>query len=184
MSKTRFYSVLLSCLFLSLLLMACPPPGGTSVEDEESTQAQLPQIKVNLPPPPTFQKEHAPETYADGTYSIYGLRKNMRANINKQFKVRAFLIEVYQCPECPKGQECPPCNRPHFWLSDRANGSKDKGLLVSGYPKKDPKTKKKLTFVTGVAYYVIGVFAKSSGTGFSASDGLLIYADSTPVLAD
>ncbi len=49
--------------------------------------------------------------------------------------------------------------------------------MVVDYPKKDEKTRKKTTFAIGTQYYVSGTFAKSSGTGFSTSDGLLIYAE-------
>ena len=164
--------------------MGCPNPQGSSIGQNESAQGQLPQIKVKLPPAPSFEKEHAPEKYSDGSYSVYGVRKNIKDTLNKQQRVRAFLIEVYQCPECPKGKECPACERPHFWISDRANGAKDKALMVVDYPKKDAKTRKKTVFTTGVQYFVSGVFTKNSGTGFSDSDGLMAYLESQPVSSE
>ena len=170
-------------LLLCLPLLACQQQGN-SIGGSESSQGQLPQIKVKLPPPPSFEKEHAPEKYSDGTYSIYGIRKNMKDTLNKQAKVRAFMLEVYQCPECPKGKECPACERPNFWVSDRANGPKDKALLVVDYPKKDPETKKKMEFTTGVQYYITGVFTKNSGTGFSTSEGLIAYLSSETVSSE
>lgn len=157
--------------------------GATIGDDPQPTQAQLPNIKVNLPPPPSFEKDHAPESYPDGSYSVFGLRKNMKDTLNKPARVKGFLIEVYECPECPKGTECPACRKPHFYMSDRANGPKDKALLVVDYPKEDPETRKKVTFDVGAQYYVNGTFAKTSGTGFSASTGLLVYSNSKPVSA-
>lgn len=169
---------------LSVSLMLCAACQGHGSDDSEQTQ--LPQIKVNLPPPPTFQKEHAPEKYADGTVSIHGLRKELRKNLNQSVRVKAYLLEAYQCPECPRElkrkKQCPLCKKPHLWLSDRATGPKDKALMVTGYPKRDPKTRRKLTFNPGQQYVFSGVFSKSSGTGFSDSDGLLIYEDSAAVI--
>ena len=39
---------------------------------------ELPPIKVDLPPPPNFNIQTAPEKYPTGEMSIYGLRKHMR----------------------------------------------------------------------------------------------------------
>lgn len=185
MERLRF-GLILSVVLSALLISACQTgEGGSLIGDDESRQTQLPQIKVNLPPPPSFQKDNPPVTYPDGSFSIYGLRKDMKANLNQHRRVKGFLLEEYDCPECPdkKDKNC-LCRKPHFWLSDRANGPKDKALLVTGYPKKDPKTKKKMKFVTGAQYVVSGVFSKTSGTGFSATDGLIIYSDATIMTAE
>jgi hypothetical protein len=184
MAKTL---ALVSALGL-LGLAACQSnESGALLGGDETSEVQLPKIKVNLPPPPSFEKPHAPETYPDGSRSIYGLRHNMRSTRNKQVRVKAFLIDVYTCPKCPRGTKksrCPRCERPHLWLSDRASGSRDKGLLVTGYPKRDPRTRRKIKFTTGLQYYFSGVFSRRSGTGFSASDGLLIYIDHSVVSSD
>jgi hypothetical protein len=166
----------IGCAALLVFALGCSSSEtGAMIGEGEPTQAKLPQIKVNLPPPPSFEKDHAPESYPDGSYSVYGLRKNMKDILNKQVRVKGFLIEVYECPECPKGSECPPCRKPHFYVSDRANGAKDKALMVVDYPKEDPETKKKMEFEAGAQYYVNGTYAKTSGTGFSSSDGLMVF---------
>lgn len=172
-------------LVSALLIPACQSKDtGAVIGSETQPQAaQLPQIKVNLPPPPSFQKDHAPETYPEGAYSVYGVKKNMKDTLNKPVKVKGFLLEVYECPPCPKGTECKACRKPHFYLSDRAGGPKDKALMVVDYPPEDPQTKKKLTFQVGAQYYVNGTFSKLSGTGFSSSDGLLVYAGANLVSA-
>lgn len=183
-AKTRFGSFLAAITML-VYLAGCSQTNesGQVIGGPEPTSATLPNIKVNLPPPPSFQKDHAPETYPDGSYSVYGIRKSMENTLNKPAKVKGFLIEVYECPECPKGTECPACRKPHFYLSDRANGPKDKAMLVVDYPKENPETHKKLEFTVGAQYYVNGTFAKTSGTGFSSSDGLMVYSDAKPVSA-
>ena len=169
----------LGCVLLvSTLFVGCQSDkGGAMIDDDEPQQVQPASIKVNLPPPPSFRKDHPPATYADSSYSVYGLRENKKTVLNKSVRVKAFVLEVYECPECPRGKECKQCDKPHLWLSDRANGAKDKAMLVTGYPKKDPRTRKKTRFDVGSQYYFSGVFSTSSGTGFRATDGLLVYQD-------
>ena len=150
--------------------------------NEEGSSSQIPKIKVNLPSPPSFQKDHAPENYSDGSSSIYGLRKKLRKSLNKAVKVKAYILEVYQCPCDMKKKDC-RCDKPHLWLGDRASGVKEKGLMVTGIPKKHPKTRRKMKWQTGIAYYFSGVFSRSSGTGFSSSEGLLIYQEAAPAVA-
>jgi hypothetical protein len=172
-------------LVLSTLLgYGCSSSEGGAKIGDEPEQVQLPQIKVNLPPSPSFQKEHAPERYTDSAYSVYGVRKNMATALNKEVRVKGFLLEVYECPPCPKGSKCKDCDKPHFFLSDRANGPKEEALMVTDYPKEDPETKKKLTFDVGSQYYVIGTFTKLSAAGFQNSDGLLAYKEAKKVGAE
>jgi hypothetical protein len=165
-------------LALASLLAACDTSdGGASLGGEDPQQAQLPKIKVNLPPPPSFKKDTPPEMYPDSSYSVYGLRENMETTLNENVRVKGFVVEVYECPKCPRGAKCKECDKPHFWIADRANAPKDQALIVTDYPKKDPDTRKKTEFDVGSQYYVTGVFSKTSGTGFSSSDGLLIFSD-------
>jgi hypothetical protein len=140
----------------ALLCYSCTSSEGGAKIGDEPEQVQLPQIKVNLPPAPSFQKEHAPERYTDSAFSVYG----------------------------PKGSKCKDCDKPHFFLSDRANGPKEEALMVTDYPKDDKDTKKKTTFDVGGQYYVTGTFAKSSATGFQNSDGLLVYKEAKKVGAE
>lgn len=186
MALSRFCSVLClqGLLAAALVLSACSTHEGSSaIGQEEGASAQLAEIKVNLPPPPTFEKEHAPEKYADGSLSVYGLRKDLKANLEKQAKVRGYIVEVYQCPACPKGQEC-RCDKPHLWIADRSGDGKDKALMVTGIPVKNPQTRRKMEWYTGVAYHFTGLFSRMSGTGFSDSDGLLVYEDAAPAVGE
>jgi hypothetical protein len=178
MASTRLCCVLLA----TALILGCQNQSGSLGDGEEGSTSQLPKIKVNLPSPPSFQKEHAPENYSDGTSSIYGLRKKLRKNLNQQVKVKAYIVEAYECP-CDLRKKGCKCDKPHLWLSDRASGNKEKGgMMVTGMPKKDPKTRRKIKWETDMAYHFTGVFSRNSGTGFSASDGLLIYQDSAPAV--
>lgn len=150
---------------------------GTAFADEQGG-AVAPGFKLNLPPPPSFAEPSTPREYPDGTVSIYGLRKefhrfNERPNkyIGQNVRVKAYLLEIYQCPACPKGQVCKPCDTPHLFISDEANGSKDKGMLVveqRAYKEKEP------LITPGKQYVFEGNFSTSSPAGFSSSDGLIV----------
>ena len=172
-------------ILVGLSLVGCSTEsGGQRIGSEDPEPATLPQIKVNLPPSPSFQKEHAPETYPDAAYSVYGVRKQGATTLNKDVRVKGYITEVYECAPCPKGQTCKTCDKPHFFLSDRANGPKEEALMVVDYPKEEPKTRKKTKFETGMQYFVAGTFSKTSGTGFSNSDGLLVFKEAKRVGAE
>ncbi|HEY4188711.1 MAG TPA: hypothetical protein VGP07_26830 [Polyangia bacterium] len=59
---------------------------------------ELAPIKVDLPPTPNFNVNNAPETYPTGELSIFGLRKHMAQNLDKDVQVKAYLTEIYECP--------------------------------------------------------------------------------------
>jgi hypothetical protein len=160
-------------------IIACSPKGSGSSQDPN--QNQLPRITVKLPPSPSFKKEHAPEIYADASYSVYGLRKNMKTLLNKEIRVRGFLTEVYECPPCPRGAKCKKCRKPHFYIADRANWPKEKALLITNYPQMDRRRRRKKKYKIGALYHISGTFARSSGTGFSASDGLVVSKEATKI---
>jgi hypothetical protein len=128
-------------------------------------------IKVNLPSPPNFDIATAPLQYPSGELSVYGLRKGMTKYLDKDVRVKAYLLEVYECPaEIRKCNEeaaakakrekrsgkkaaeaappaadkpaCRPCDQPHFFVSDTKDGKLERALLVADYPTKDWKTNK------------------------------------------
>lgn len=159
---------------------------GAGVSEPDSTA--LPAIKVDLPPPPSFTPPNIPLAYDDGSVSIYGLRKQLIKDreakaagketkyLDKQVKVKANLLEIYQCPVCPKKQTCKPCDQPHFYLIDAAYAQgtpkREKAILVADYrnPKaKDPKV------TAGKEYVVEATFTLNTPSGFGSSDGLLLF---------
>jgi hypothetical protein len=79
-------------VFLTLAL-ALLSPGRLLAQGQ-----QLPPIKVNLPPSPNFNVETAPPQYPDGSLSVYGLRKGMSKYLDKDVRVKAYLLEIYECP--------------------------------------------------------------------------------------
>jgi hypothetical protein len=162
-------------------------------------------IKVNLPAPPNFDIATAPLQYPSGELSVYGLRKGMTKYLDKDVRVKAYLLEIYECPaEIRKCNEeaaakakrekrsgkaaaaappaadkpaCRPCDQPYFLLADTKDAKLERTLLVADYPVKDWKTNKPkpLTAAKGEQYVVTGTFAINSITGFAASNGLIIH---------
>jgi hypothetical protein len=157
------------------LLAACTSSGsGASLAEPEATA--LPPIKVDLPPPPSFAASDIPLKYPDGTYTVHGLRKGKAELLTKEVKVKAFLLEIYQCPPCPKGQTCKLCDQPHFFLGDKADTKKEKALMVVDYlgPKQKPPI-----LTVGKQYEIAGSFNINSPTGFGSSEGLLVFSKMT-----
>jgi hypothetical protein len=145
---------------------------GASMGPETEATA-LPPIKVDLPPAPNFAASDVPVKHPDGFYTVHGLRKTRTETLGKDVKVRGFLLEVYQCPVCPKGQTCKLCDQPHFFLGDKADTKKEKALMVVDYlmPKQKPPA-----LTVGKAYDIEGTFQINSPTGFGSSDGLLVFS--------
>lgn len=156
---------------MTLPLCACNTNSSGATMAEPSATA-LPPIKVDLPPPPSFAASDIPEKNPDGTFTIRGLRKHKADNLQKMVKVKGYLLEVYQCPKCPKGQTCKLCDQPHFFIGDKPDTKKEKALMVVDYlaPRQKPPA-----LTVGKQYDIDGTFAINSPTGFGASDGLLIF---------
>lgn len=163
-------------LLLSLSQLNCKGEGS----DDNLKQSVLPSLQVKLPPSPSFKKDHPPLLYPDQTLSVYGIKKQASTYRNKVARVKGYIFDVYQCPSCPKGAKCKPCNAPHFFLTDRKLGPKDQGIIVTDYPKRDPKTRRRIRLKVGARHIITGLFTKRSGTGFSSSDGLLVFRGYSP----
>jgi hypothetical protein len=164
---------LVAGVVLLLQAAACSGSGSGATLGVDPTNA-LPPIKVDLPPPPPFTPPDVPIKSADGVYSIYGARKDKANTLTKDIKVTGYLLEVYECPPCPKKQTCKACDQPHFLLGDKADTKKEKALMVVDYlaPKQKPPV-----LTVGKQYQVAGTFNINSPTGFASSDGLLIFGE-------
>ena len=164
----------LGSLALLVFFAGCPQPstgsGATMGPEPEATT--LPALKLELPPPPSFAASDIPVSYPDGSMSIRGIRKGRATTLNKEAKVKGFLLEVYKCPPCPKKQTCKLCDQPHFFLGDKTDTKKEKALMVVDYlmPKGTPPG-----LTVGKQYVVEGTFSINSPTGFGSSDGLIVF---------
>jgi hypothetical protein len=91
MTRIRTVYHLMVPLALSLLSPFAASPAWAQGQE-------LPPIKVDLPPPPNFNIQTAPEKYPTGEMSIFGLRKHMSQYLDKDVQVKAYLLEIYECP--------------------------------------------------------------------------------------
>ena len=171
--------------------------------DEEMVQRKVvvEQVKAynpNLPSVPSIPKPSVDETYSDGSYSVYGLRKGIHKVIETQVSVTAYIAKIYQKPECPEGQTCHVL-MPHLFLADEREEKIEKRLLrLVGYASsfKDMEEEKERVekgeeekelpegvylppviwdWREGHKYKITGRFTRRSGAGFMATDGLLEY---------
>jgi len=167
------------CLVVGLVLSGCDSSsGGQSLS--ETGPENAPPIVVELPPPPAFDRPRTPKVYPDQTLSVYGVRHPIDQHLGKEVRMKAVVIEVYQCPVCKRGRTCPPCDLPHFWIADEREAPKEEALLVADLPYDDHGKYKKLALSAGQTVVVAGTFARQSSTGFSSSEGLIIYKEHAP----
>ena len=156
----------------AIFAAGCQNDPGAALGLNTGEAVALAGVKVELPPPPSFADLDQPQQTPDGKMTVFGLRKNLDKNLGKDTTVKAYLLDVYVCPVCPKGKTCRLCEQPHFFLGDKADTKKEKALMVVDYlaPKQKPP------FLTvGKMYEVQGTFQRNSPTGFAASDGLLLF---------
>lgn len=135
--------------------------------------------QVVLPPQPSWAPSAIPEKYPDGRWSIRGVRKNAKTTMKQAVQVKGVLVKVYECPperkKCPKGQECKPCEVPHFYIGDTADTPIEKSMIVCNFP---VKPKPPTLPPVGTELLVDGVFSEDAG-GFADSRGLLNHAKTT-----
>ena len=112
------------------LALALLMPLGAGPARGQGTE--LPPIKVDLPPQPNFNVQAAPEKYPTGEMSIYGLRKHMSQYLDKDVQVKAYLLEIYECPA-----EQRKCND-DLAAKSKKEKKKEMKQLKGGAPGKGP----------------------------------------------
>ena len=185
-----------TAVLVAVLLYA----GCAGQEDgEKLVVEETPAFKPNLPAVPVIRPPDVPETYSDGSYSVYGLRKNAAKAIDTKVTVTAYVASIYQKPECAAESACPTLV-PNLFLADDKDEKLDRRLLrLTGYAKsfdaiaeaekaaksgahKEPAageiapTPVAWDWRAGQKYKISGLFARHSAAGFMAVDGLLEYA--------
>jgi len=178
----------------SAMLVACDKGEEDKAAAEAQAKAAEPKIKVQLPPPPDFEEGKSPDKWEDGSYSIYGLRKDLDDNVKAgeqgtEVMVKGYIQEIYVAPECPEGEVCAPPKQPHVWITD---GPEEKGkkraMMVVNYrfsiPEWDAKRWKKepdVLLEQGKRYTFKGKFKRFSDTGFAFDRGLLEFVAYRPL---
>jgi hypothetical protein len=192
----KIVHIAFSGIMIALLLSAC---------GEEMTGSRVMTTKVDsytpdLPPIPQIPTPSVPETYGDGSYSVFGLRKNVAKTVNTNVSVTAYVANLYQRPECPEGRTC-HVMMPHLYLADEKGETLQKRLLrLVGFAQsfkemedaredaeagREPEELPEGVYLPpviwdwreGHKYRIKGSFAHRSGTGFMDADGLLEYKE-------
>jgi hypothetical protein len=180
-------------------LAACLPAcGGEDAAKSKLVVKQLDSYKPNLPTVPTIPKPNVPETYPDGSYSVYGLRRQINKTIETQVTVTAYIADIYEKPVCPEGKTCHTI-MPHLFLADEKDEPLERRhLRLVGYAKsfkemedEQAKAEKGVeeelpegVYLAPIVwdwreqhkYKITGRFTRQSGEGFMATDGLIEYA--------
>jgi hypothetical protein len=129
-------------------------------------------------------------------YTVYGLRARARTTMDTEVTLLGYIVDIYQPPECPDGDRCPPASAPHMWIADEPGEAEaSKRLMVVGYAENqvaiDDAIKEAqrgrtpepipgvvpipTDFAVGAKVKVNGRFTRVSGMGFNNSEGLLDY---------
>jgi len=164
------------------------------VAEQPAAATSAPKPIVHLPPPPDFDEGKSPETWEDGSFSIYGLRKHIDENVKegeagKEITVKGYVQEIYAPPECPKGELCPPGKQPHVWITDKPDEKgKKRAMMVVNYqfviPEWDAKRwreEPEVQLDEGKRYTFKGKFKHFSDTGFAFARGLLEFVAYKPL---
>ncbi len=147
----------------------------------------------SLPPVPTLPPGLRKRRHPDGSFTVYGLRRELDDRIDTEVTVTGRVAEVYTPPPC-RGND-PKCKAevPHLWIDDSAPGAhpdngapqiraKDR-LVVVGYAERhsDLRRNRQLPrdLRPGTLVQFKGRFARISSHGFNASNGLLEYLEHT-----
>jgi hypothetical protein len=188
---------------LALLGLVLPVAGCEKAAEAKVQVEKLPEVKPSLPGVPTLPPPPHPTQYSDQSYTVYGLRRQLRKTIDTDVSVTGYIAKVFVPPECPPKQQCPLPPAPHMWMSDvQGETDETKLLLVAGYAEnqaaiddaiKAAKKGKKPTeeelkeqqdmgilpiptdFYAGAKVKVTGRFSYISGSGFQSSEGVLTY---------
>lgn len=192
-----------SRILVALALVGSSTPmliGCEAAAEAKVNVEKLPDVKPSLPAVPTLPPPPHPTQYSDQSYSVYGLRRQLRKTIDQDVTVTGYIAKVYVPPECPPKQKCPLPPAPHMWLADTP-GEQDESklLIVAGYAENQAaideaiKNEKRgkpqdlaeleemgitpipTDFGQGAKVKVTGRFAFISGSGFQSSEGVLGY---------
>jgi hypothetical protein len=173
---------------LALAATACQGE-APKAEQLEQQQEKIEKIAVELPASPNFDEGKAPLTWEDGTYSIYGLRKELDANLaagaeGKEIEIKGWVQEIYQPPVCAEGESfCPLGKQSHFWITDsEGEQGKKRAMMVVAYKFAIPDFQAELwegqplvVPEIGKQYTIKGKFVRFSSTGFAHDQGLLEF---------
>lgn len=180
-------TVLSTAVVLAVLAPGCDSE-QPAAETKKAEEDLGPPVQVNLPPSPNFDEGVTVEKFDDGSYSIYGLRKELDENVKQgeagaEVQMKGYVMDIYVPPECPEGELCPPGKQPHVWVTDKPEEKgKKRAMMVVNYAFQIPewdaarwKDQPVVVLEKGKQYTFKGKFKRFSDTGFSHDRGLLEF---------
>ncbi len=189
--------LVLGAVGLGGLLLGAAAGCSKSGEASDLKVERLPDVQPSLPSVPKLPPPPHPVKYADGSYSVFGLRKKLEDTIDQTLSVTGYIVAIYEPPECPKKKKC-RAKAPHMWMADtREEQDRSKWLQVVGYAENHKQLQEAIEdarrgryeppppesgllpipvdFAVGNKVKVTGRFTYVSGAGFASSDGVLEY---------
>ena len=162
------------------------------------TIERLPDVDPSLPDVPTLPPPPFETQYDDDSYSVYGVRRRSSQTMDSEVEVTGYIVEIYEPPECPEDETCPPPAAPHLWIADtRDAGEDDDRLMLAGYAENQAQIEEAIeeaergryrppeegtdvlpipvNFRVGTKIKALGRFTRVSSAGFNVSNGLLEY---------
>lgn len=193
-NSSALFPTVAAALLGACLLVGCDKEEeALEIKGDTKEEDVGPPVKVSLPPAPNFDEGKAPEQWEDGSWSIWGLRRDIDKHVaegeaNTEVTVKGWVQEIYEPPACPEGG-CPPPKQPHVWITDQEGvEGKKRAMMVVNYRFQVPEHQAKdwkgvpdVILEKGKRYTFKGIFAQFSGTGFSADNGLLEFRWYKPV---
>ncbi len=162
------------------------------------TIERLPDVDPSLPSVPTLPPPPHDVEYADGSFSVYGVRRRAATTMDTDVAITGYIVEIYVPPECPEGRTCDPAAAPHLWISDvREPGEEEDRIMLAGYAENQAQIDEAVelasrgryeppdpesgilpiptNFAVGAKVKVQARFTRVSGAGFNVSNGMLEY---------
>lgn len=187
-----------SRLAFVLALAAAPLTGCGEQAASDLTIERLPDVNPSLPAVPTIPPPPHEVTYADGCYSVYGVRRRAGTTMDTDVCLTGYIVAIYQPPECPQGRTCDPPAAPHLWVADTRDAGEDGDrIMLAGYAENQTQIDEAVEqarrgryqppdpesgilpiptdFGVGAKVKIQGRFTRMSGMGFNVSNGLLDY---------
>lgn len=185
-------------LAFALLMIAATLCGCGQQAASDLTIERLPTVNPSLPDVPQLPPPPHEVQYADGCFSIYGVRRRSGTTMDTDVCVTGYIVGVYQAPTCPAGRTCDPPAAPHLWIADaRGTGEDGDRMMLAGYAENQTQIDEAVElarrnryvppdpesgilpvptdFAVGAKVKIQGRFTRMSGMGFSTSNGLLDY---------
>jgi len=173
---------------------------GCKKDEFAGAAAEVPEsnIKLDLPAVPQF---NMPVAYPDGSHPVAEMRLKGHKFLDTEVRVKGVVIWMYDCatairtPEMDDkevkrilSEEPERCNRPNFYLGDKAGDPTDRGIWVVDVPRPPRADELKVlpkevlaewpvvpVLAVGQEVVVTGTWSLKSPEGFANSTGLLVF---------